>query len=101
MIKRAYIEILNECNLNCAFCRKNQRPPLIMSTGEFYRILKQVKKYTSYIYLHVQGEPMLHPQFEDILCICDAESVHVQLVTNGTMLHCYPNLSRHQCLRKV
>jgi MoaA/NifB/PqqE/SkfB family radical SAM enzyme len=36
--------------------------------------------------LHVQGEPLLHPQIEEILRIAHARHLQVQLVTNGTLL---------------
>lgn len=101
MLKRAYIEITNVCNLSCAFCHQNSRTPAFMGTEQFKSILDQVKQVTSYLYLHVQGEPLLHPDFEEILSICDDAKVHVQLVTNGTLLNRYPNLLNHPCLRKI
>ena len=42
-----------------------------MSIDEFEHIIKQIKDISSYIYLHVQGEPLLHPYFDQILTICD------------------------------
>ncbi len=101
MLKRIYIEITNRCNLSCAFCAKHDRPFRHMSTDEFRRVLQEAHEFTDYVYLHVQGEPLLHPQFEDILSICDEENVQVQLVTNGSLLSRYPDLAQHPSLRKV
>ncbi len=101
MIKRAYIEIINTCNLNCGFCMKNHRHPSSLDTSTFRYILEQVKDYTDYIYLHVQGEPLMHPQFEEIMNICDAENVHVHIVTNGTYLKDHLDMGKHPSLRKV
>lgn len=101
MIKRAYIEISNICNLHCAFCKVSARPKRMLNVEEFEAIVQQVKPVTEYIYLHVQGEPLLHPQFETIMDICDAHHMQVQLVTNGTYLNRYPSLIAHPSLRKV
>jgi len=73
----------------------------MMSAEEFQQVLLQVKGITSYVYLHVQGEPLLHPQFEQIMDLCDEEKVQVQLVTNGSMLKEHMDLSKHSSLRKI
>ncbi|MBR4162811.1 MAG: SPASM domain-containing protein [Solobacterium sp.] len=101
MIKRVYIEITNVCNLSCGFCRKTGRPSRFLTVEEFSHILEQVKPVTGYIYLHVQGEPLLHPHLDDIFSLCDQHHMHVQLVTNGTFLHKYPKLYEHPSLRKI
>ena len=100
-IKRVYIEITNRCNLRCNFCSFHHRELKEMSLGQFEAIIKQIQPYTSYIYLHVQGEPLLHSQFDDILNLCDQYELKVQLVTNGTFLKNYPSLSSHPSLRKL
>ena len=102
MLKRVYIEITNICNLKCAFCAPHHRPSKAMSLDFFRHCIHEVKPYTEYIYLHVKGEPMLHPQFDDIMSICDEEGMQVQLVTNGTILSKYSNsLLEHPSLRKI
>lgn len=85
--KRIYIEITNQCNLTCDFCAKSNRPIRFMSVDEFRMICEQIRFFTDYIYLHVQGEPLLHPQIKEILEIADLNKLQVQLVTNGTLLH--------------
>ncbi len=101
MIKRVYIEILNTCNLNCSFCDKNSRIPRQMSVQEFSHVLDEIEPLTRYIYLHVQGEPLMHPQLEELLLVCDRRDFHVQLVTNATFLDRWPNLCLHPSLRKI
>ena len=85
--KRIYIEITNQCNLTCEFCAKSHRPKRFMSVDEFKMICEQIRFFTDYIYLHVQGEPLLHPDLKEILEIADHYKLKVQLVTNGTLLH--------------
>ncbi|MBR2812143.1 MAG: radical SAM protein [Solobacterium sp.] len=101
MLKRFYIEITNRCNLRCSFCHFHHRPLQDMTIAEFTSILHQVKPYTRYIYLHVLGEPLLHPQFEEILSACDHSDMKVQLVTNGSLLDRYDDLTVHPSLRRL
>lgn len=84
--KKIYVEVTNVCNLRCSFCPKTQRTPAYLSVGQFAYILKAIKPYTDYIYLHVLGEPLLHPQLEELLALAHAEGMQVQLTTNGTLL---------------
>ena len=62
MLKKAYVEITNRCNLACSFCPKTKRAPRTMSAQEFDLILSRLEGYVQYVYLHVMGEPLLHPQ---------------------------------------
>lgn len=101
MIKRVYIEITNVCNLSCAFCKKNTRPARFMSVGEFRHVLDEVSGITRYIYLHVQGEPLLHPQFDELMNIAAGYGMQVQLVTNGILLNEHTDLLKHTALRKI
>jgi radical SAM protein with 4Fe4S-binding SPASM domain len=86
MFKRIYIEITNSCNLNCIFCSKNNRHPRMMSRTEFSYVLDQIKPLTEHIYLHVQGEPFMHPELLDFLDDSYKYGLKVHLVTNGTLL---------------
>lgn len=101
MIKRVYIEITNVCSLNCSFCRKNHRKPRFMSIAEFEHVLSQTEKLTKYIYLHVQGEPLLHPDLNQIMAITEKHACHVQLVTNALSLKEHMDLSSYKALRKI
>lgn len=84
--KRIYIEITNSCNLNCSFCSKSFRDRRNMSILEFETVLKKIDKYTDFIYLHVKGEPLLHPDLDKILELLDNYNKKVIITTNGTLL---------------
>ena len=84
--KRAYIEITSSCNLHCSFCQETLRPPHFMSYEEFRHVIQKIKPYTGFIYLHVKGEPLLHPELEKILLLCRQEDIQVNITTNGTLL---------------
>lgn len=89
--RKIYIEITNNCNLSCSFCSKIKRPRKFMSTNEFEEILKKVQGYTYYIYLHVKGEPLLHPEIIKFLNLAEKYNLKVNLTTNGTL---FPTLAK-------
>jgi radical SAM protein with 4Fe4S-binding SPASM domain len=84
--KRAYLEITNLCNLQCPFCRKTARAPKVMSLAEFRLAAEQIRPYCEYLYLHVKGEPLTHPQLAQILEICAELKFQVNLTTNATLI---------------
>lgn len=83
--KKAYIEITNVCNLSCRFCPGTARPPEFMSAERFADLARQVSPFTRYVYLHVMGEPLLHPQLDEILHICEILGLYVTITTNGSL----------------
>lgn len=85
--KKIYIEITNLCNLRCSFCYKSERKPQSLTVETFKHILKQIKPYTDYIYLHVKGEPLLHPELPHLLDIAFEEKFKVHITTNGVLIN--------------
>ncbi len=57
-----------------------------MTISQFKYILEQIKPYTDYIYLHVKGEPLLHPYFYDFCKLAYEMGFKVNVTTNGTLL---------------
>ena len=87
--KKIYIEITNDCNLNCSFCSKVNRKKGYMTIEEYKKILSKIKDYTNYIYLHVKGEPLLHPNIIQMIKLADKYNIKVNLTTNGTLFNKY------------
>jgi radical SAM protein with 4Fe4S-binding SPASM domain len=84
--KKVYIEITSICNLACSFCPQTGRQAKFLETETFQAILDQIKPHTNHIYLHVKGEPLLHPKIDELLDISHAKGFHVNLTTNGTLI---------------
>ena len=82
---RCYLEITNRCNLACSFCPKTKRPARTLSPAEFRHLAEKLRPYTDYLYLHVLGEPLLHPELNEILDICRELLFRVVITTNGTL----------------
>ena len=83
---KVYVEITNRCNLACDFCPPTRRAAAFMPPEQFSTILDQIKPYTSHIYLHIKGEPLLHPALGELLDISDAKGFRVNITTNGTLI---------------
>ena len=66
---KIYIEITNLCNLDCSFCHGTDRPGGFVSTKDFSLFAKKIAPFTDHVYLHVMGEPLLHPELEAIIDI--------------------------------
>jgi radical SAM protein with 4Fe4S-binding SPASM domain len=85
--KKIYIEITNVCNLSCPFCPKTQRSPEFMTPAMFAHILQKVHCAGGYLYFHVMGEPLLHPEIAVFLDAAHKAGKQVTITTNGTILY--------------
>lgn len=84
--KKIYIEITNQCNLSCSFCQPHKRKLSFMKPEVFLRILEEIQPYTNYIYLHVMGEPLLHPQLHELLHMAKQHGFYVNMTSNCVLL---------------
>lgn len=62
MFSRMYLEITTCCNLSCSFCPGTKRPAAFLSPENFHTLAAKLRPYGEHLYLHVMGEPLLHPQ---------------------------------------
>ena len=92
MLERIYVEIGNICNLACSFCPGTKRPPRQMTEREFERICSESAGRAKFIYLHVMGEPLLHPKLDELLSIagkyglkvCGTEFAPQEIIASGS-----------------
>lgn len=85
-LRKAYLEITNVCNLNCAFCPGTRRAPRFLSAEEFGILARRLRGHTDYLYFHLMGEPLLHPELGALLDIAGELGFRVMITTNGTLL---------------
>lgn len=57
-----------------------------MTENEFSSLLPKLRPYSDYLYFHLMGEPLLHPQLEQFLKLAGEAEFKVILTTNGTLL---------------
>ena len=57
-----------------------------MSAEEFDLVLSRLEGYVQYVYLHLMGEPLLHPELSSFFALAGARGMKVCITTNGTLL---------------
>lgn len=94
-MKSVYIEITDACNLRCSFCPSSDcrdeagsgKSHTFMSSTLFKQcITGAVEAGIENVYLHVLGEPTLHPGFALFLKEIKTAGLSLTLVTNGTTI---------------
>ena len=48
--------------------------------------MKQLTGHTEYIYFHLMGEPLVHPQLPELIQMAKEKGFHPMITTNGTLL---------------
>lgn len=84
--QKIYVEISNLCNLKCSFCPGTKRPVRRMTVEEFSALMPKLRPYTDFLYFHLMGEPLCHPELQEFLRIAGEHGFRVILTTNGTLL---------------
>ncbi len=86
MYSRVYVEITNICNMYCSFCHGHKRPLHRMTRAEFASVLDSLCGQTEYLYYHLMGEPLTHPQLPEFLKMATGKGFRSVITTNGTLL---------------
>ncbi len=86
MYSRVYVEITNICNMNCSFCHGHSRKARRMTSEEFSHVLSEISPHTSYLYYHLMGEPLTHPELPHFLRMAHERGFRSVITTNGTLL---------------
>lgn len=84
--RKVYLEISNLCNLQCAFCPGTKRSKRRMTEQEFSLLMGKLRPWTDFLYFHLMGEPLCHPQLDCFLRLAAEAGFKVILTTNGTLL---------------
>ena len=87
MYSKVYVEITNVCNMSCSFCHGHKRELRRMSKNEFATVLEKLKGQTEYIYYHLMGEPLTHPELPEFLKMAAGSGYKSIITTNGTLLY--------------
>lgn len=90
--KKIYLEITNQCNLACPFCIQNRRKSKYLSLDEFKTILDKIEDYTDYLYFHIMGEPLLHPNIKDFILLAHPR-FKINITTNGYLIQRINNVN--------
>ena len=84
------IELTNFCNLSCPVCPTGdgtlKRKALAMDPALFERLMNEAGPYLLTSTLWGWGEPLLHPEINDILRLQQGRGINTLLSTNGQNL---------------
>lgn len=86
MIKKAYLEITNVCNLSCSFCHKTKRQKHFLTQEEFNTLTDRLAEKIKYLYFHLMGEPTLHPLLPLFISSAKQKNFLPIITTNGSLL---------------
>lgn len=83
------IEPTNHCPMDCKMCprRHMSRKQGHMKLELFKRIIDQIKVYDNQIWLHHFGDPLVHPQFPDMVRYCHQRGISINCSANPTLLN--------------
>lgn len=85
----AHIEPTNICNLRCQMCPRDEqdRPTGYMDFEIYKGLVDELRQFrTELIYLHLFGEPTLHPRIFDMIRYSKKKGIDVAISTNATTL---------------
>ena len=89
-VHRVHLELTNVCNFSCEFCpdSKMKRKKGYMQADMAKAILDEVSSsgLAEWVFLHVMGEPTLHPGLTDIAAYAGSKGLKVSITTNGSRL---------------
>lgn len=83
------LEVTNFCNLNCPICvAKDTREQGFLQLDFLKKIIKENQKIlkNQFMWLHFNGEPLLHPQLFEITKLLKQYGIKNRLSTNATLL---------------
>src|SRR5262249_4825358 len=87
---RVDIEPLNTCNLKCPVCATGdgslKRVRGKLSLEKFQRMVDRLGPKLRYINLYHLAEPMIHPQFYDMVRFARARGITVKTSTNAVIM---------------
>jgi len=90
VLNRIYVEVTNQCTLNCTTCIRNVWDAAAgrMSLETFDRVLSGAQSFTPQpeIFLGGFGEPLSNPDCLTMIERAKSLGLHVSLITNGILL---------------
>lgn len=84
-----WIEPTNVCNLDCVMCPSGRIPASqrgFVDVELVRRVMCELEPVRPTVYLHVGGEPLLHPRIDELVRIVREHGGSANLYTNATTL---------------
>jgi MoaA/NifB/PqqE/SkfB family radical SAM enzyme len=89
-LSKLYVEVTNQCNLNCRTCMRNMwnEPEGKMTDEVFSKVISGLRQVSPRptVFFGGFGEPLLHPNIVEMVIQTKKIGCSVELITNGTLL---------------
>ncbi len=82
----AHLIVIRRCNLSCAYCNEFDDYSKPVPTGELLRRIDRLASFGTTIITISGGEPLLHPDLDDIIRRIRRRGILAGLITNGYLL---------------
>jgi radical SAM protein with 4Fe4S-binding SPASM domain len=82
------IETTNACMMDCEMCPRREMTRKVghMEFGLFKKIVDEAKEYSEWIWLHLLGDPLLHPEIEKLIRYAHSVGIKTRISTNPNCL---------------
>lgn len=81
----AQIEPTTKCNFTCGFCCGRQMDQSNLSLAQFKQTLK-IFPDIQHLELQGEGEPLIHPEFFEMIDFASTRGINLSFITNGSLL---------------
>lgn len=82
----AHIIPMRRCNLSCAYCNEFDKVSNPVAIDEMRRRIDHLKRLGTNVVTISGGEPLLHPQLDDLIRYIRSRGILAGLITNGYLL---------------
>jgi MoaA/NifB/PqqE/SkfB family radical SAM enzyme len=82
----ATVELTDRCNLICVYCYRESGPQNSKYLDDPLAFMGNLREQGIRVVELSGGEPLLHPEINEILVFCATKFNHVAILTNGTMM---------------
>lgn len=84
------VETASVCNLSCGQCACGlgllQRNNSFLPKDDFELLLQKIPSSCFYLNMYFQGEPLLHPQLEELLGLAAKRGFYTEVATNAQLI---------------
>src|SRR5579872_949371 len=82
----AHIIPMRRCNLSCTYCNEFDDSSKPVPTEEMFRRIDKLGALGTAVVTISGGEPLLHPELDDVICRIRSNGMIAGLITNGYFL---------------
>jgi len=97
---RVSFELTSRCNLNCQHCLRDKSRDKDLDPALVKRVLEEVKTYGINFLSFTGGEPLIHPDFEEVIRYSVEQGFEISLVTNGLCLQEFSGLFSDKSIKE-